>query len=91
MIAALDCTGNPSSVHAEGRRARGIVNSTRESGGPGGCKAVRGGIYQPRRAKTNGGCASQPTDVPSYADIEHDSVLANVRHARAADRASRLA
>ena len=30
MIAALDCTGNPSSVHAEGRRARGIVETARE-------------------------------------------------------------
>ena len=30
MIAALDVTGNPSSVHAEGRRARGIVETARE-------------------------------------------------------------
>lgn len=29
MIAALDATGNPSSVHAEGRAARGIVETAR--------------------------------------------------------------
>jgi cysteine desulfurase len=30
MIAALDCAGNPSSIHAEGRRARAIVEDARE-------------------------------------------------------------
>jgi cysteine desulfurase len=31
MIAALACVGNPSSVHAEGREARGIVEDARET------------------------------------------------------------
>jgi cysteine desulfurase len=31
VVAALDATGNPSSVHAEGREARGIVEAARES------------------------------------------------------------
>ena len=31
MIAAFDVSGNPSSVHCEGRRARGIVEAARES------------------------------------------------------------
>jgi len=31
MIAALDCIGNPSSVHAEGRAARAIVEDARET------------------------------------------------------------
>jgi cysteine desulfurase len=31
MIAALDCVGNPSSIHAEGRDARSIVESARET------------------------------------------------------------
>src|SRR5262247_1464284 len=31
MVAALDAMGNPSSVHAEGREARGIVEAARES------------------------------------------------------------
>jgi cysteine desulfurase len=31
MIAALDVTGNPSSVHADGRRARAIVEAARDS------------------------------------------------------------
>ena len=31
MIAALECAGNPSSVHAEGREARGIVENARET------------------------------------------------------------
>lgn len=30
MIAALELTGNPSSVHAEGRRLRGIIETARE-------------------------------------------------------------
>ncbi len=30
MITALDCAGNPSSPHAEGRRARGIIEDARE-------------------------------------------------------------
>ncbi len=31
MVAALDAIGNPSSVHAEGREARGLVEAARES------------------------------------------------------------
>jgi cysteine desulfurase len=31
MIAALACAGNPSSIHAEGREARGIVENARET------------------------------------------------------------
>ncbi len=31
MIAALDATGNPSSVHREGRRARGMIEDARRS------------------------------------------------------------
>ncbi len=30
MLAALDCNGNPSSIHAEGREALGIVENARE-------------------------------------------------------------
>ena len=30
MVAALDAIGNPSSVHAEGRAARGLVEAARE-------------------------------------------------------------
>ena len=30
MIAAMDVAGNPSSVHAEGRAARGVVETARE-------------------------------------------------------------
>ena len=30
MVAALDLTGNPSSVHAEGRRVRALVEEARE-------------------------------------------------------------
>ncbi|MBI4724840.1 MAG: cysteine desulfurase [Rhodomicrobium sp.] len=31
MIAALDCIGNPSSIHAEGRAARAIIEDARET------------------------------------------------------------
>src|SRR3954452_13284054 len=30
MLEALDCVGNPSSVHAEGRRARRLIENARE-------------------------------------------------------------
>ena len=31
MVAAFDCIGNPSSIHAEGRAARQIVEDARET------------------------------------------------------------
>ncbi len=31
MLAAIDCAGNPSSIHAEGREARAIVENARET------------------------------------------------------------
>ena len=31
MLAALDLVGNPSSVHAEGRRARSVIEDARKS------------------------------------------------------------
>lgn len=83
MIAALDCTGNPSSVHAEGRRARGIIEAAREK-----VAALVGAkpsevVFTSGASEANAWVASQPADTFFYAGIEHDSVLANVRHARA--------
>lgn len=83
MIAALDYTGNPSSVHAEGRRARGIIEAAREK-----VAALVGAkpsevVFTSGASEANAWVASQPADTFFYAGIEHDSVLANVRHARA--------
>lgn len=83
MIAALECTGNPSSVHAEGRRARGIVEAAREK-----VAALVGAkpsevVFTSGASEANAWALSQPADSIFYAGIEHDSVLAHVRHSQA--------
>ena len=49
MLAALDVAGNPSSVHAEGRRARAIIEAAREKVARlVGAKPSRGRVHQRR-------------------------------------------
>lgn len=84
MVAALDCIGNPSSVHAEGRAARRIVEDARAA-----IAAATGA--QPRNVVlTSGGTeanalalmpgvrrgASRPLQRVLVSAIEHPSVLA---------------
>jgi cysteine desulfurase len=83
MIAALDTTGNPSSVHAEGRHARGIVETAREK-----VAALIGAkpsevVFTSGASEANAWAVSQPADTIFYSGIEHDSVLAGVRHSQA--------
>lgn len=83
MISALDCTGNPSSVHAEGRRARGIVEAAREK-----VAALVGAkpsevVFTSGASEANAWAIAQPADTLFYAGIEHDSVLAAIRHSPA--------
>ena len=49
MLAALDLVGNPSSLHAEGRRARAIIEDAREQ------VAAAGGRSRPMSVFTSGG------------------------------------
>ena len=75
MIAALDVVGNPSSVHAEGRRARGLIERAREQ--------VAGLVgADPRDVYFTSGASEAHSwvlrsgfDTVLRAGCEHDSVL----------------
>ncbi len=58
MLAALDVTGNPSSVHAAGRAARRILEDAREAlAGRFGAMAAGSGVHLRRH---RGRCAGDP-------------------------------
>lgn len=81
MVAALDVVGNPSSVHAEGRRARGIVESARES-----VARLVGAkpsevVFTSGASEANAWVMAQPWATILTSGIEHDSVLAPVHAA----------
>ena len=80
MLAALDVVGNPSSPHAEGRRARALVEDAREQ------VAALVGARPAEVVFTSGGTeanncgAGAPAGTTIFvAGIEHDSVLAPAR------------
>ncbi len=75
MAAAMDVTGNPSSVHAEGRRARDVVETAREQ------VAALVGAKPAEVVFTSGATeanawALSGWDTIFLSGIEHDSVLA---------------
>jgi cysteine desulfurase len=80
MLAALDVTGNPSSPHAEGRRARAIVEDAREQ------VAALAGAKPAEVVFTSGGTEANNAVLAGgwatilAAGVEHDSVLAPARH-----------
>ncbi len=76
MIDALDVVGNPSSVHAEGRAARGIIEAARER-----VAALVGAkpseiVFTSGATEANSWVMAQAWSTIFVADIEHDSVLA---------------
>src|SRR5690349_14831354 len=78
MAAALELTGNPSSVHAEGRKARGLVEGARETvaAAIGACRddiAFVSGGTEAVAAAIRGALAASGTMVLA-SGIEHDSV-----------------
>jgi cysteine desulfurase len=83
MLAALDVLGNPSSPHAEGRRARAIVEDAREQ------VAALVGARPAEVVFTSGGTEANNTVLAAgwgtilVSGIEHDSVLAPARAAKA--------
>ena len=83
MVAALDVVGNPSSPHAEGRRARAIVEDAREQ------VAALIGARASEVVFTSGGTEGNNAVLAAgwnkilLAGIEHDSVLAPARNSRA--------
>jgi len=83
MVAALNVVGNPSSPHAEGRRARAIVEDAREQ------VAALIGARASEVVFTSGGTEGNNAVLAAgwnkilLAGIEHDSVLAPARNSRA--------
>jgi cysteine desulfurase len=79
MIAALDVTGNPSSVHSEGRKARGVIESARER-----VARLVGAkpsevVFTSGATESNAWVMAQPWDTIFVSGVEHDSVLAPAR------------
>jgi len=83
MGAAMEVFGNPSSVHDEGRRARGLVESARET-----VAAMVGAetsevVFTSGATEANAAVMAAGWDAIVMAGIEHDSVLAPARAAGA--------
>jgi cysteine desulfurase len=79
MVAALDVAGNPSSPHAEGRRARGVVEDAREQ-----VAALVGAkpaevVFTSGGTEANNAVLAAGWDAILVSGIEHDSVLAPAR------------
>src|SRR5262245_27532347 len=75
MLAALDVTGNPSSPHAEGRRARALVEDAREE-----VAALVGArpaqvVFTSGATEANNAVVAAGWQTVLLAGIEHDSVL----------------
>lgn len=79
MLAALDAIGNPSSVHAEGRRARAIIETAREQ-----VAALVGAkpsevVFTSGATEANNNVMAAGWKAICVSAIEHDSVLAPAR------------
>ena len=79
MVGALDATGNPSSVHGEGRTARKVVEDAREKvAALVGAKA-KNIVFTSGATEANAWALSRKWDMIFLPKIEHDSVLASAR------------
>ncbi len=79
MISALDVVGNASSVHAEGRRARSLIEGARES-----VARLVGAkpseiVFTSGATEANNWVIAQPWTAILTSGVEHDSVLAPAR------------
>lgn len=89
FVAALEACGNPSSVHAEGRRARALVETARASVGRLVGARAADVVFTSGATEANNAILSQGWSEIALSRIEHDSVL---RPAEArAEGAARLA
>lgn len=75
MMAALDEIGNPSSVHAEGRRARSIVEAARESVAALVGAAADDVYFTSGATEANNWVLRSGWSTIFRAEIEHDSVI----------------
>lgn len=79
MLAALDLNGNASSVHAEGRRARGVVETAREQVAALVNAKPEEVVFTSGATEANNWVVRGGWDTLFVAAIEHDSVLAPAR------------
>ncbi|PTX55842.1 cysteine desulfurase [Litoreibacter ponti] len=96
MIAAMDVVGNPSSVHAEGRAAKGLIERARaqisDAFGASGADII---FTSSATEAADLGLYGGPMihDSPAFfecAEIEHDAVIGNCMHTLATDRNGRV-
>ena len=83
VIAALDAVGNASSVHAEGRQARGIVETAREQVARLVGARSEQVVFTSGATEANTWVMRAGWDTIAVAGIEHESVLAPARTAGA--------
>lgn len=87
VVAALDVFGNPSSVHAEGRAARALIDEAREAV----AKLVNAKpaevVFTSGATEANAWALSAPWQRIAVAGIEHDSILRPARDIAAARKA----
>lgn len=76
MLAALDVAGNASSVHAEGRRARAIVDEARDAVAALVNARASEVVFTSGATESNTWALSAPWERIALADVEHDSVRA---------------
>lgn len=79
MLAALDFTGNPSSVHAEGRQARAIIETAREQVAALVNAKPSEVVFTSGATEANAWALAQGWDTIFLSGLEHDSVLAPAR------------
>jgi cysteine desulfurase len=78
MLAALEVAGNPSSVHAEGRRARAFIEDAREQVAALVNARPSEIVFTSGATEANNWAVTAGWDTVLVAGIEHDSVLAPV-------------
>ena len=76
VLAALDVAGNASSVHAEGRRARAIVDDARDAIAALVNARASEVVFTSGATESNTWALSAPWERIAFADIEHDSIRA---------------
>ena len=76
MLAALDLCGNPSSVHAEGRSARAVVDEAREAVAALVNASPAEVVFTSGATEANTWALSAPWQQIAVSGIEHDSVRA---------------
>lgn len=84
VVAALDVVGNASSVHAEGRRARALVDEAREAVAALVNARPAEVVFTSGATEANAWALSAAWERIALADIEHDSVRAPARQLAAA-------